>query len=119
MTLLLINPTMGLAALSTPSLVLDRAVLAANAARMTSHLKDRGIRFRPHMKTAKSIDVARIAIAGNFGGVMVSTLREATYLADHGVMDITYGLSVLPDKLPRIAALVRRGVRLSVILDQC
>ncbi|MDB5552834.1 MAG: hypothetical protein JWL86_2818 [Rhizobium sp.] len=113
------NPKMGLAALSTPSLVLDRAVLAANAARMTSHFKDRGIRFRPHMKTAKSIDVARIAIAGNFGGVMVSTLREAEHLADHGISDITYGVSVLPDKLPRIAALVRRGVKVGVIVDQC
>ncbi|TCM64542.1 D-serine deaminase-like pyridoxal phosphate-dependent protein [Rhizobium sp. BK068] len=113
------NPTTGLATLNTPSLVLDKAVLAANTERMTSHLKDRGIRFRPHMKTAKSIDVTRIAIAGNFGGVMVSTLREAEYLADHGISDITYGVSVLPDKLQRIAALVRRGVKVGVILDRC
>ncbi|MDB5523729.1 MAG: hypothetical protein JWM58_1492 [Rhizobium sp.] len=119
MTLMLMNPKMGLATLSTPSLVLDKAVLAANAERMTSHLKDQAIRFRPHMKTAKSIDVARMAIAGNFGGVIVSTIREAEYFADHGISDITYGVSVLPDKLPRIAALVRRGVKVGVILDQC
>lgn len=109
---------MGLNNLNTPSLILDRIVLDANTRRMTSRLGDRDVRFRPHMKTAKSIDVARMAIAGNFGGVMVSTLKEAEYLADHGISDITYGVTVLPDKLPRIAALVKRGVKIAVILDQ-
>jgi D-serine deaminase-like pyridoxal phosphate-dependent protein len=109
---------MGLKDLNTPCLVLDRNVLEANVRRMTSRFEGSGVRFRPHMKTAKSVDVARIATAGNFGGVMVSTLKEAEYLADNGFSDITYGVTVLPDKLPRIAALVRRGIKLSVTLDQ-
>lgn len=109
---------MELVNLHTPSLILDRQVLDANTRRMTSRLKDRGVRFRPHMKSAKSIDVARMAIAGNFGGIMVSTLKEAEYFSAHGISDITYGVTVLPDKLPRIAALARRGVKISVILDQ-
>jgi len=109
---------MGLNKLNTPSLILDRNLLEGNTRRMTERLGALGVRFRPHMKTAKSIDVARLATAGNFGGVMVSTIREAEYLADHGITDITYGVSVLPDKLPRIAALLQRGVKVSVILDQ-
>ena len=109
---------MGLKNLNTPSLVLDRCVLEANTQRMTKRLEGRGVRFRPHLKSAKSVDVARLAIAGNFGGVMVSTLREAEYLADNGISNITYGVTVLPDKLSRIAALVRRGIKISVILDQ-
>ncbi|RWB55442.1 alanine racemase [Mesorhizobium sp.] len=104
--------------LSTPSLILDRMLLEANTRRMTRRLKDHGVRFRPHMKTAKSIEVARVAIAGNFGGVMVSTLKEAEYFASHGICDITYGVTVLPDKLARIAELVKRGIKMSVILDQ-
>ncbi|RUW37050.1 alanine racemase [Mesorhizobium sp.] len=104
--------------LSTPSLILDRILLEANTRRMTHRLKDHGVRFRPHMKTAKSIEVARVAIAGNFGGVMVSTLKEAEYFASHGICDITYGVTVLPDKLARIAELVKRGIKVSVILDQ-
>lgn len=109
---------MGLNNLNTPSLILDRSVLEANTQRMTKRLEGRGVRFRPHMKTAKSVDVARLAVAGNFGGVMVSTLREAEYLAANGISDVTYGVTVLPDKLPRIAALVRRGIKIGVILDQ-
>ena len=69
------------------------------------------------MKTAKSIEVARCALAGNFGGVTVSTLKEAEYFAEHGIRDITYAVSIMPDKLPRIARLIHAGVQLSVMTD--
>lgn len=103
--------------LETPCLILDRTRLARNAARMTERHQASGLRLRPHMKTAKSIDVARLALAGNFGGVTVSTLKEAEYFADHGVEDITYAVSLVPEKMPRIAALIRRGVKLGTITD--
>lgn len=107
-----------LASLETPCLILDRVRLDRNAARMTDRYRGSGINLRPHMKTAKSIDVARMALAGNFGGITVSTLKEAEYFADHGIDDITYAVSVVPEKMPRIAALIRRGVRLGTITDQ-
>ena len=106
-----------LASLETPCLILDRARLERNAQRMTQRHKASGLQLRPHMKTGKSIDVARIALAGNFGGVTVSTLKEAEYFADHGIDDITYAVSLVPDKMPRIAALLRRGVRLGTVTD--
>lgn len=109
---------MGLSTLETPALILDRSALARNTARMTERFGRLGLRLRPHTKTSKSIDVVRLALAGNFGGITVSTLREAEYFADHGINDITYAVSIIPDKLERVAALVRRGVRLSVITDQ-
>lgn len=109
---------MRLSGLETPSLILDRQKLERNARRMTERYAGTGVALRPHLKTAKSIDVARIALAGNFGGITVSTLKEAEYFADHGIVDITYAVGIVPDKLPRIAALIRRGVRLSAITDQ-
>lgn len=109
---------MPLADLETPCLILDRTRLERNVARMTRRYADTGVNLRPHMKTAKSIDVERIATAGNFGGITVSTLKEAEYFADNGVTDITYAVSVVPEKFPRIAALVDRGVDLQVITDQ-
>ncbi|HCZ01045.1 MAG: hypothetical protein A3D16_02680 [Rhodobacterales bacterium RIFCSPHIGHO2_02_FULL_62_130] len=107
-----------LATLETPCLILDRSRLNQNAARMTRRFANSGVQLRPHMKTAKSIDVARIALAGNFGGVTVSTLKEAEYFADHGIDDITYAVSVVPEKMPRITALIKRGVKLGLITDQ-
>lgn len=103
--------------LDTPCLILDRERLARNAARMTERHHASGLRLRPHTKTAKSIDVARLALAGNFGGITVSTLKEAEYFADHGVNDITYAVSIIPEKMPRIAALLRRGVTLGTVTD--
>lgn len=109
--------TTDLAHAPTPSLVLDRVRLALNAERMTAHVASRGLRLRPHLKTAKSIDAARYALAGNFGGITVSTLAEAEYFAGHGITDILYAVGIVPDRMDRVAALVRRGVALTVITD--
>src|SRR4051794_37599245 len=49
-------------ALQTPCLLLDEARVRANVGRMRSHLTHLGVAFRPHLKTAKSLDVARIAM---------------------------------------------------------
>lgn len=109
--------TMRLADAPTPSLVLDRVRLERNTARVTAHVAARGLRLRPHLKTAKSIDAAKFALAGNFGGITVSTLTEAEYFAGHGITDILYAVGIVPDRLDRVAALLRRGITLNVITD--
>ena len=77
---------MKLADLPTPALVLDRATLADNCAAMAARAAKLGVRLRPHMKTAKSAEAAKIATAGQFGGITVSTLAEAEYFAAHPVL---------------------------------
>lgn len=108
---------MKLAELDTPALILDRARLRANTARMSARARALGVDLRPHMKTAKSAEVARLATAGHSGGITVSTLKEAEYFAEHGFRDITYAVGIVPAKLERAAALRRAGVRLSVVTD--
>lgn len=103
--------------LQTPALLLDEAVLRRNCAAMSERMAARGVRLRPHMKTAKSADVAAIATAGHFGGITVSTLAEARYFAEQGYRDITYAVGMAPGKLGEIMALHRQGIRLSVLLD--
>ncbi len=112
------KPQRDLATIETPALVLDQTALARNTARMTARMRQHGVRLRPHMKSAKSIDVARHALEGNFGGITVSTLKEAEYFAGHGITDITYAVSIIPEKLPRVAKLLQRGIKVSVITDQ-
>lgn len=75
------------------------------------------VQLRPHMKTAKSVDVARIALAGNFGGITVSTLHEATYFLENGIDDITYAVGIVPAKLDAVAALNARGADVKIITD--
>ena len=52
---------MKLSDLPTPCLVLDRVKLSRNIKTMADALARHGVPLRPHMKTAKSIDVARLA----------------------------------------------------------
>lgn len=103
--------------LPTPALILDRRVLARNTRAMTERMHALGVQLRPHMKTAKSVDVARMALAGNFGGVTVSTLQEAAYFFKHGIDDITYAVGIVPAKLDAVAALNARGADVKIITD--
>ena len=68
---------MPLSELETPVLILDRAKLDRNLARMSRHITGLGARLRPHVKTSKSVEVVRRAVAPGAGGITVSTLREA------------------------------------------
>jgi D-serine deaminase-like pyridoxal phosphate-dependent protein len=108
---------MNIADLPTPSLVLDRAKLARNIKRMAEAAKRHGVALRPHLKTTKSIDVARLALEGQAGGIAVSTLKEAEYFASHGITDLQYAVSIVPDKLERVAAIQKTGARVTVITD--
>jgi D-serine deaminase-like pyridoxal phosphate-dependent protein len=108
---------MQLTDLETPALVVDRARLGRNIERMRSRLAELGVPLRPHVKTAKSIDIVRLAVEGQPGGITVSTLREAEYFLDHGFTDILYAVGIVPSKLRHVGALQRRGADIAVVLD--
>ena len=108
---------MKLAELNTPSLVLERSRLERNLASMSTRVSGHGVDLRPHLKTAKSAEVARLATAGHSGAITVSTLDEAAYFARNGFRDITYAVGIVPSKLGEVAALQRGGARISVVVD--
>lgn len=108
---------MKLADLPTPCLVLDRAILRRNIRRMADAVGRHGVALRPHMKTAKSIDVARLALESQPGGITVSTLAEAEYFAAHGLTDILYGVGITPQKLDQVAKLNAVGANILVLTD--
>lgn len=108
---------MRLSDLPTPCLVLDRDVLRRNLDRMARIVARHGIALRPHMKTAKSIDVARLALAGQAGGITVSTLAEAEYFARHGIGDILYAVGITPRKLDAVARLNDAGAEVKIVTD--
>jgi D-serine deaminase-like pyridoxal phosphate-dependent protein len=104
--------------LETPALILDLAVLERNCAAMAERAKRHGVRLRPHIKTAKSAEVAAIATRDQFGGLTVSTIAEAAYFAAHKFRDLTYGVGIAPDKIPALAAIQRKyDAIINLILD--
>jgi len=111
------NPQDLFASLSTPTLLLDRQKLQANCARMAERARTAGVKLRPHLKTAKSADVARIATAGQFGGITVSTLAELEYFFAAGFTDMTYAVGIVPPKMDGIERLMNKGARIQILLD--
>lgn len=103
--------------LETPALLLDEARMMANIARLRSRLGRFNVRFRPHLKTAKSVEIARRMMTSPEGPATVSTLKEAEEFARAGVRDLLYAVGIAPQKIARVTALRAQGVDLQVILD--
>ncbi len=103
--------------LATPALLLDTSRLDRNLARLATRMAERGVTLRPHMKTAKSIDVAQRAFPNGPGPITVSTLAEAEYFAKHGYRDMTYAVGIAPHTAQRAMHLRKAGVDIKVLLD--
>jgi D-serine deaminase-like pyridoxal phosphate-dependent protein len=103
--------------IKTPSLVLDAGRVRRNAARMSERVRELGASLRPHVKTHKCVEVARIQTEGHAGGITVSTLAEARAFAAHGFKDITYAVPVEPGKFDEAIELSRLCERFALITD--
>lgn len=103
--------------LATPCLVLDAERMERNIARLSARLDGLGVSLRPHLKTCKSVDVARRVMASPAGPATVSTLLEARQFAAAGVQDMVYAVGIAPSKLPQVLALRAAGTDLTVVLD--
>jgi len=104
-------------ALPTPALLLNVERVRRNITRLQSHLLSLGVPLRPHLKTAKCVEVARMVMTTAAGPATVSTLREAEQFAAAGVRDLLYAVGIGPDKLSRVLALRKTGIDLSIVLD--
>src|SRR6266566_3058091 len=103
--------------LDTPCLILDADRMDRNIARLRERLDSFEVSLRPHLKTAKSVEVARRVMSSPAGPATVSTLMEAAQFAAAGVRDIIYAVGIAPSKLARVLELRAEGVDLAVVLD--
>lgn len=108
---------MDLEDLKTPGLILDLERVRRNAKRIGQRLKDWSVDLRPHVKTHKCIEVARIQTEGHSGAVTVSTLAEARAFAQHGFKHITYAIPIEPGKFAEAIELAKACDELSLITD--
>src|SRR3954465_5964631 len=108
---------MDLQTIKTPSLVLDVERVRRNAERMSERVRSFGATLRPHVKTHKCVEVARIQTAGGPARITVSTLAEARAFAARGFKDITYAVPIEPGKFDEAFELARGCERFSLITD--
>ena len=106
-----------LATLDTPAALVERARMQRNIARMQQHMDALGVRFRPHVKTSKCIEVARAQRDAGAQGITVSTLKEAEQFFAQGFTDILYAVGMAPHRLRHAMELRRRGCALGIVTD--
>jgi D-serine deaminase-like pyridoxal phosphate-dependent protein len=106
-----------LADLATPCAIIDRAVLERSCARMSARAHELGVHLRPHVKTHKCPEIARLQVRGHFGGITVSTLAEARAFAAAGFRDQVWALPVPLDRIAEASALARELERLDLLVD--
>jgi D-serine deaminase-like pyridoxal phosphate-dependent protein len=103
-----VTATGPLPTLPTPSLLVDADVLELNLADMARLAAERGLRLRPHAKTHKSSDLARLQLQSGAVGLTVATVAEAEAFAEEGFDDlfIAYPLWVDAAKAERLRRLL-------------
>ncbi|HSB60141.1 MAG TPA: alanine racemase, partial [Vicinamibacteria bacterium] len=103
--------------LPTPAVLVDLDVLEGNVRRMAARAKDAGVRLRPHAKTHKSVDVARMQLAAGAAGLSLAKTSEAEVFVAAGFEDLFLAYPVVgEDKGRRLLALAGRA-RLAAGVD--
>jgi D-serine deaminase-like pyridoxal phosphate-dependent protein len=92
--------------ISTPALTIDLGAVERNLERMAAYCRDHGLGLRPHTKTHKTPEVARMQLERGACGLNVAKVGEAEVMAaatDAGIL-VAYPIFG-GEKLCRLAAL--------------
>ncbi len=104
--------------METPFLTVTLGVLRANILRAQEWASGRGLALRPHVKTHKCVEIARLQAEAGASGITVATIGEAESFADAGFDDLFVAYPLWPGApaRERLAALAA-GRRVSIGFD--
>ncbi|MFI9508985.1 alanine racemase [Nocardia sp. NPDC052566] len=105
-------------AIPTPAAIIDRTALNANIVRAAEVCGAAGVSLRPHAKTHKCADLARLQLAAGAVGICVAKLGEAEALFEAGIDDILVTSPIVTGPVAeRAADLVEAGASITVTVD--
>jgi D-serine deaminase-like pyridoxal phosphate-dependent protein len=103
--------------LDTPVAVVDADRLRRNLERWQAHCDATGLANRPHVKTHRSVEIARQQVELGARGITCQKLGEAEVMADAGIDDLLVPYNLVgAAKLERLRALLGR-VAVTVSVD--
>ena len=112
---------MDLHTIKTPSLVLDIARVRRNAERMSERVREFGVSLRPHVKTHKTPEVARMQLERGALGLTVAKVGEAEVMIASGIVaetdEVLIAYPILGGEKARRLAALARTIRILVSLD--
>jgi D-serine deaminase-like pyridoxal phosphate-dependent protein len=97
-------------AVATPFLYIDLDRMSSNIQAMQTAARGLNVRLRPHAKTHKVPEIARLQIAAGAAGVTLAKVSEAEVFADAGIDDIFLAYQIVaPAQLERLVRLARKA----------
>jgi D-serine deaminase-like pyridoxal phosphate-dependent protein len=103
--------------LATPAVLIDLAVLEANIARQAERAREAGVKLRPHAKTHKSPQIARLQLAAGARGISLAKTSEAEVFAGEGFDDIFLAYPIVGRGKPERLLALSEKTRLAVGVD--
>ncbi len=104
--------------LPTPALVLDLDAFEWNVRKMTEHARKTRRALRPHAKTHKCPEIARILIQAGAVGACAAKLSEAEVLAAHGIGGLLVTATVIGQhKIERAVRLAEANTDIIFTVD--
>lgn len=100
--------------LPTPAVLIDVPTLRRNIARMAEIARGFDVALRPHWKTSKCVEVARLQLEAGAVGLTTATAGELDALVDAGFADVFWAYP--PVGSHRIATALRAARRARVIV---
>jgi D-serine deaminase-like pyridoxal phosphate-dependent protein len=99
--------------LDTPAVYVDLDTLEHNIRKMQEQSRSYGVGLRPHTKTHKIPEIARMQLDAGACGITVAKIGEGEVLPGD---DVLVAYPIMADKLPRLRALARDR-RVTVVVD--
>ena len=102
----------------TPYVLIDMKILKNNIERMQKSADGFGCALRPHIKTHKSVEIARMQIEAGAAGITCAKLSEAEVFAGEGFGDIFIAYPIVGEnKIMKAISLAKKIKRLIVSID--
>ena len=103
--------------LDTPALFIDLDILEKNLASMAAYCREHSLALRPHTKTHKTLELAKMQLERGAQGLTVAKLGEAEVMAAAGSEEILIAYPVYGEKKAERLAKLAKENSLLVALD--
>jgi D-serine deaminase-like pyridoxal phosphate-dependent protein len=104
-------------ALETPCLLVNFDRLEANIRRWQDIADASSMRLRPHIKTHKVPEIARLQVDGGACGIAVAKVAEAEVFVQHGFDDVVIAYPIFGESKWARAAALARVAKIAVNVD--
>lgn len=104
--------------IDTPALLIENSIMLDNIKKMQKFADANNLKLRPHIKTHKIPELAKIQLEYGAIGIAVAKLSEAEIMAEAGIEDILIANIIVSDKkIEKLGNLHKKCKNLSVCVD--